>query len=220
LTVAWNTAEKAFEASGVRLFIDAAKRADALFSLDVDDLEPLARILRMVGGTPLGIILSASWVDTLPVSEIADEIEKSMDFLEAGQTDHPERHRSVRAVFEYSWRLLDGEERRTFAGLSVFRGGFTREAAQAVAGASVRHLSNLVSKSLISFDRGSSRYNVHELLRQTPSDCGRARQILRRPRRSRSSEVVYGRRTASGLTPGRTGHRQHEACPSTGLQVW
>lgn len=165
LTIVWNTAEEAFEASGVRLFIDAAKRADALFSLDVDDLEPLSRILRLVGGTPLGIILSASWVDTLPIDEIADEIEKSMDLLEAGQTDHPERHRSMRAVFEYSWRLLDGEERRTFAGLSVFRGGFTREAAQAVAGASVRHLSNLVSKSLISFDRGSNRYTVHELLR-------------------------------------------------------
>ncbi len=166
LTIGWNTAEEAFEASGVRLFIDAAKRADALFSLDVDDLEPLSRILRLVGGTPLGIILSASWVDTLPIDEIADEIEKSIDFLEAGQTDHPERHRSMRAVFEYSWRLLDEEERRTFAGLSVFRGGFTREAAEAVAGASVRHLSNLVSKSLISFDRGSNRYTVHELLRQ------------------------------------------------------
>jgi predicted ATPase/class 3 adenylate cyclase len=166
LTVAWNTAEEAFEASGVRLFIDAAKRADALFSLDVDDLEPLARILRMVGGTPLGIILSASWVDTLPIGEIADEIEKSLDFLEAGQTAQPERHRSMRAVFEYSWRLLSEQERRTFAGLAVFRGGFTREAAQAVAGASVRHLSNLVSKSLISFDRGSNRYTVHELLRQ------------------------------------------------------
>lgn len=166
LTIDWITAEEAFEASGVRLFIDAAKRADALFSLGADDLEPLSRILRLVGGTPLGIILSASWVDTLPVSEIADEIEKSMDFLEAGQTDQPDRHRSMRAVFEYSWQLLDGEERRTFAGLSVFRGGFTREAAEAVAGASVRHLSNLVSKSLIGFDRGSNRYAVHELLRQ------------------------------------------------------
>jgi predicted ATPase/class 3 adenylate cyclase len=166
LTITWNTADEAFEASGVRLFIDAAKRADALFSLNVDDLEPLSRVLRLVGGTPLGIILSASWVDTLPIDAIADEIEKSMDFLEAGRTDRPERHRSMRAVFEYSWRLLNEDERRTFAALSVFRGGFTREAAEAVADASVRHLSNLVSKSLISFDRGSNRYTVHELLRQ------------------------------------------------------
>lgn len=166
LVVGWNTPEDAFEASGVRLFIDAAKRADALFSLDVDDLEPLSRILRLVGGTPLGIILSASWIDTLPVSEIADEIDKSMDFLEAGQSDQSDRHRSMRAVFEYSWQLLNEGERRTFAGLSVFKGGFTRKAAEVVAGASVRQLSNLVSKSLIVFDRESNRYSVHELLRQ------------------------------------------------------
>ncbi|MGF1617864.1 MAG: adenylate/guanylate cyclase domain-containing protein, partial [Acidimicrobiia bacterium] len=89
LIVDWNTPDEAFDASGVRLFIDAAKRADALFSLEADDLEPLSRILHLVGGTPLGIILSASWVDTLPVSEIADEIAKSMDFLEAGQSDQP-----------------------------------------------------------------------------------------------------------------------------------
>lgn len=166
LVVDWNTPQEAFEASGVRLFIDAAKRADALFSLEVEDLDPLSRILGLVGGTPLGIILAASWVDTLPVAEIADEIEASMDFLEADQRGGPDRHRSMRAVFEYSWRLLDEEERRTFAGLSVFRGGFTREAAGKVADASVRQLANLVSKSLIAFDRGENRYTVHELLRQ------------------------------------------------------
>jgi tetratricopeptide (TPR) repeat protein len=72
----------------------------------------------------------------------------------------------MRAVFEYSWQLLDEGERRTFAGLSVFRGGFTREAAEVVAGALTRQLSNLVSKSLVGFDRAGGRYTVHELLRQ------------------------------------------------------
>ena len=166
LTIDWETPEDAFEASGVRLFIDAAKRADARFSLGVDDLEHLSRILRLVGGTPLGIILAASWVDTLRVDEIANEVEKNMDFLEADQMDHPDRHRSMRAVFDYSWGLLNDEERLSFAGLAVFRDGFTREAAEAVTGASLRNLSNLVSKSLISFDRDSNRYAVHELLRQ------------------------------------------------------
>lgn len=166
LTVDWDTPEEAFAASGVRLFIDAANRADARFSLSVDDLESLSKILRMVGGTPLGIILAASWVDTLRVAEIADEVEKNMDFLETGQMDYPDRHRSMRAVFDYSWGLLNDEERLTFAGLAVFKDGFTREAAQEVTGASVRNLSNLVSKSLISFARERNRYAVHELLRQ------------------------------------------------------
>jgi ATP/maltotriose-dependent transcriptional regulator MalT len=72
----------------------------------------------------------------------------------------------MRAVFDYSWSLLSEDERRIFAALSVFRGGFTRQAAEEVAGASLRSLANLVSKSLIVSDRDSGRYYVHELLRQ------------------------------------------------------
>jgi predicted ATPase len=115
---------------------------------------------------PLGILLAAAWVDTLRVDEIANEIEKSLDFLETETGDTPDRHRSMRAVFDYSWSLLGEEERRIFAALSVFRGGFAREAADEIAGASLRSLANLVSKSLIVSDRDSGRYHVHELLRQ------------------------------------------------------
>ena len=151
---------------GVHLFIDGATRADAAFTLDPGDGDSLERILQLVEGMPLGILLAAAWVDTLRVDEIAEEIEKSLDFLETETADAPDRHRSVRAVFEYSWSLLSEEERRIFAALAVFRGGFTKEAAEQVAGASVRNLASLVSKSLIAHDRESGRYHVHELLRQ------------------------------------------------------
>ena len=110
-------------------------------------------ILDLVGGMPLGILLAASWVDTLPVDEIAVEITRSMDFLETETTDMPDRHRSMRAVFDYSWSMLGEDEQRMFAALSAFRGGFTREAADGVAGASLRGLSNLVGKSLVVADR-------------------------------------------------------------------
>lgn len=151
---------------GVHLFLDAATRADAGFTLESDARDPLERILRLVDGMPLGILLAAAWVDTLRVDEIASEIEKSLDFLETETGDTPDRHRSMRAVFDYSWSLLGQEERRIFAALSVFRGGFAREAAEEIAGASLRSLANLVSKSLIVSDRDSGRYHVHELLRQ------------------------------------------------------
>ncbi|MFV1999572.1 MAG: hypothetical protein ACC654_04330, partial [Acidimicrobiia bacterium] len=154
----------------VQLFVNAAKRADAMFSLSNDDLAPLADILDQVGGMPLGIELAAAWVDALQVSEIATEIAKSIDFLESEAGDVPDRHRSIRAVFDYSWSLLSDDERRVFPTLSVFRGGFTRDAADAVSGASVRDLANLVSKSLLVYDRESGRYTVHELLRQYAAD--------------------------------------------------
>ncbi|MFV1961685.1 MAG: NB-ARC domain-containing protein, partial [Acidimicrobiia bacterium] len=166
LETTWSTSEEAFTASGVRLFADASKRADASFSLSAEDLEPLAQILELVGGMPLGIELAAAWVDALQIGEIAEEIAKSLDFLESEMEGIPDRHRSVRAVFDYSWSMLDPDQRRMFSALSVFRGGFTREAGEAVAGTSMRHLANLVSKSLLVHNRESGRYTVHELLRQ------------------------------------------------------
>ncbi len=166
LGTAWTSPEEAFQTSSVHLFIDAAKRADASFSLTVDDLAPLGRILRMMDGMPLGILLAAAWVDILPISEIDSEITQSFDFLETDVGGLPDRHRSMKAVFEYTWKMLSEGERQMFAALSVFRGGFTREAAQQVAGASIRNLANLGNKSLIVHDRGSARYSTHELLRQ------------------------------------------------------
>jgi tetratricopeptide (TPR) repeat protein len=78
----------------------------------------------------------------------------------------PLRQHSLRAVFDYSWELLGPEERAVFARLSVFRGGFTRSAAEQVAGASLRTLAALTNKSLISREPHSGRYRVHELVRQ------------------------------------------------------
>jgi tetratricopeptide (TPR) repeat protein len=71
----------------------------------------------------------------------------------------------MRAVLDATWGMLAKDERQAFARLSVFRGGFTREAAEAVAGAGLRTLISLVSKSLLQCDQ-SGRYQIHELLRQ------------------------------------------------------
>ncbi|MGA7226968.1 MAG: AAA family ATPase, partial [Acidimicrobiia bacterium] len=166
LETEWERTEEALETSGVQLFVEAACRVDSSFALTAADIEPLGRILHMVDGMPLGIELAAAWVDALPLSDIADEIAKSLDFLETEQGGVPDRHRSMRAVFDYSWSMLGEDERTTFKALSVFRGGFTREAAEKVAGATIRNLAGLVSKSLLVFDRDTGRYSIHELLRQ------------------------------------------------------
>ena len=161
----WETLEEAYESAAVRLFVDTARRADAAFTLGDEELVPLGRILDMVAGLPLGIVLAASWVDVLSLAEIADEIASSMDFLESDGAG-VERHRSMRAVFDYSWALLTPDERTTLATLSMFRGGFTRDAASEVAGASLRSLKTLETKSLIGFERDRGRYAVHELIRE------------------------------------------------------
>ena len=162
----WSTPDEAVQCEGVKLFADAAQRRLAGFALSESNLDDVGRILAAVQGMPLGILLAAAWVDVMPVGEIADEIGKSLDLLEAEVGDMPDRHQSIQAVFEYSWRLLAEKEQRLFSRLGVFRGGFGRAAAKDVAGASVRDLSNLVSKSLLTADPESGRYTVHELLRQ------------------------------------------------------
>ncbi|MCI0710996.1 MAG: protein kinase [Chloroflexi bacterium] len=161
----WETPENVMDYSGVKLFLQSAHRIQPDFELAQDDVPYLARICRLVMGMPLGIELAAGWVDTLRLDEIAAEIQQNVDFLETEMRDAPERHRSIRAVFEYSWALLNENERDLLSKLSVFRGGFTRDAAIAVTGTSLRTLTSLVNKSLLSRDM-TGRYQIHELIRQ------------------------------------------------------
>ncbi|UCC53061.1 MAG: tetratricopeptide repeat protein, partial [Anaerolineaceae bacterium] len=114
----------------------------------------------------LGILLAAAWVELFSPEEIAAEINQSADFLATEMRDVPDRHRSIRAVFESTWNRLSEAEQKIFMRLSVFRGGFRREAAQAIANADLRTLIGLVNKSLLRRDPKSGRYEIHELLRQ------------------------------------------------------
>lgn len=149
----------------LRLFEERARQVDHGFELGEEELEHAVRICRLVDGMPLGIELAAAWVSMLPCAEIADEIEATIGFLETSMRDVPERHRSLRAAFDHSWRLLSDEQRQSFRQLSAFRGAFTREAAATVVGAHLGVLSELVSKSLVRrLEFG--RYELHELLRQ------------------------------------------------------
>jgi predicted ATPase len=74
---------------------------------------------------PLALVLAASWLEVLPFRAIADEIARSLDFLETELRDVPERQRSLRAVFESSRNRLPAETQQAFMKLSAFRGGFT-----------------------------------------------------------------------------------------------
>lgn len=150
----------------VQLFVQNARRLQPDFALHEQNAADVVKICSLVGGMPLGIVLAAAWLDALSLPEIVTEMSASLDFLETQMQDIPARQRSIRAVFEYSWALLGDDERRTFMRLTVFRGGMTREAAQAVTGASVRTLQTLVNKSLLQRDVAGGRYAVHELLRQ------------------------------------------------------
>ena len=150
--------------SAVVLFVERARRLRPDFSLE-NQHDALRRICQSVDGLPLALELAASWVQVMSCEAIADEIQHSMDILETGHRDIPDRHQSMRAVFDHSWHLLSDEEQATFPKLSVFPGTFTAEAARNVAGASLSTLAVLINKSLLRLS-DDGRYDLHELVRQ------------------------------------------------------
>jgi predicted ATPase/DNA-binding CsgD family transcriptional regulator len=148
----------------VQFFLHNARRVQPDFSLDAQQAD-MIQVCRLTEGMPLALEMAASWLKALTCRQIASEMQRSMNFLTIHTRNVPERHRSMRAVFNHSWNLLAEEERQVFAKLSVFRGGFEREAVEPVAGATLPILAALVEKSLVR-KLSSGRYDIHELLRQ------------------------------------------------------
>ncbi len=154
----------ALDYPALQLFAQVAQLVQADFSLEscADDV---ARICRLVDGLPLAIVIAAGWVQFLPAATIAKRIEENIDFLTISRRDLPERHRGITALMNSTWASLGEQERRVMQKLTVFRGDFSLEAAEAVAQASLPDLMGLVSKSLLQ-QSNSGRYQQHELLRR------------------------------------------------------
>jgi predicted ATPase/DNA-binding CsgD family transcriptional regulator len=154
------------EHDAIELFLRSIQRVRPKFHPDTNDLRYMTHICRLVEGMPLAIELAAGWITVLSPEELVREIQHGVDILYSEMRDMPERHRSMRAVFDHSWSLMNQTEKEVFMRLSVFRGGFTREPGQAVAGASLQLLAGLVNKSFLRHNPTSGRFEIHELLRQ------------------------------------------------------
>lgn len=157
------------ESAAMQLFAERAAQADHTFAIDQANRRAVAEICRTVGGMPLAIELAAACISVMSPAEIAAELARGLDVLAGDSRALPERQRGPRVVFESSWRLLSPAEQKSLARLSVFRGGWSRDAAGAVAGATLPILSALVDKSLVKtirIDPETTRYTIHELVRQ------------------------------------------------------
>ena len=146
------------------LFLAAARKL-------IPDFEPadqasLVQICQITEGVPLALEMSAAWADKLSLSEIVAELQRNLDILVQENRQVAPRHRSMRAVFESSWQRLENTQRDVFSKLCIFRGGFTRQAAEALSGANPMILSGLINRSIIRLNYASGRYSIHELLRR------------------------------------------------------
>ncbi len=150
--------------SALTLFEDRARQARYGRHYSTEERDHAIRICKLVEGMPLAIELAAAWSSMLSFSAIALEVEKSIDFLTTTMRDVPERHRSLRAVFDHSWNLLSSGMQTIYRNLAVFQGGFERDAAKQVAGANLSHLLALIGKSLLTRS-ADDRFDLHGLLR-------------------------------------------------------
>ena len=159
---------------GPELFTDRAADADAAFSPSGHDRTVIAGICERLDGIPLAIELAAARVRTMTLADLAGRLDDRFGFLRGGRRGL-ERHQTLRATVQWSYRLLDDTERLLFDRLSVFAGGFDLVAAQAVcADGRVDRLDTndlldgLVDKSMVVADRAGPhvRYRLLETLRQ------------------------------------------------------
>lgn len=159
------TAAVAFSAP--QLFLQIARRLRPGYQPAAADVAAICQVCRALRGMPLGIELAAAWIRQYAPVEMAAAISRDLDFLTTNLRNAPERHRSLRAAFDYSWRLLAPEIQTHFAQLAVFHGGFSAAAAAAIAGASRQQLALLVDKSLllqVDDAVGEPRYELHPVL--------------------------------------------------------
>ncbi len=196
--------EDAVHADAVRLFVQAARRADARFVLAPEALPQVRRVCRAVEGSPLGIELAAAWVRAVPLADLADELERDLGLLGAAGGAPPAPREDLRGSFERSWAHLRTHERQALARLSVFRGGFALGAAREVAGASIPTLAALVDASLLRVS-DDGRYDRHPLVQQFARERLRGEPEVEERMVRRHAQVFLGRLrslTREGRAPG------------------
>ena len=149
-------ARAVLEYSAAALFADRARAADARFRITDEDAISVAQICRRLDGIPLAIELAAARVKVLSPEQIAQKMDERFRVLTGGAGTALPRHRTMRALIDWSYDLLSGDDRILFRRLSIFAGGFTLESANAVCSENAEDefavldgLSSLVDKSLV-----------------------------------------------------------------------
>ncbi len=147
-----------------RLFIERARQAEASAEIPAEELDAVTEVCRMVDGMPLAIELAAALTRYVGIAGVAALVRSDVSALEVDLPDTPTRHQSINALMEESLRHLGERERDVLRSLAVFEGGFTSDAACAVAGASLTFLRSLADRSLVQCAGG--RFALHPLMRQ------------------------------------------------------
>ena len=164
------------DSDAARLFVDRARATGSSFELTTANAPTVVEICQRLDGIPLAIELAAARVDAMTPSDIAARLDERFRLLSGRRRGALERHQTLRAAVDWSYSLLEENERRVFDRLSVFPATFDASAASAVASDDdigewdvIDALRGLVAKSMLTIDddsESSGRYQMLETLRQ------------------------------------------------------
>ena len=157
-----------FDSDATALFLDRTTLVAGGYAVTEHNARTLGEICAVLHGLPLAIELAASWIPVLSPRDLLDHLRQADITLASDTPFVEERHRSLGVILDSSWGWLSARERTTLSALAIFVGGFTREAAEAVADADLGVLATLTERSMIQRlpdAQGGSRYQVHELVR-------------------------------------------------------
>ena len=147
--------------SATELFISTAKCIDPYFEITNSNLLAVKQICQDLEGSPLGIILAASWAGEMQPEDIATQMKINLDFLASEWKDLPSRQRSLRASFIYSWSRLSSQEQSALCSLAIFQQAFAQNLAFEICQVSLSQLTVLQDHSLIQ-SSGEHRYRLHD----------------------------------------------------------
>ena len=170
------------ESESVQLFVDRAKAVRPSFRITTENAGIVAELISRLEGIPLAMELCAAWAQTLTPSQMLGQLSRPLDLLVSRESEVEPRHRSLRTMFAYSWEQLSPDLRQFFRRLSVFRGGWTLEAADTICSdnaasplsalSALDLLTSLRERSLITVDENGDemRYRMLETVRDFASE--------------------------------------------------
>ena len=173
--------ESLSRSEAVRLFVERAQLQDQGFTLTAQRAPAIRELCVRLDGIPLALELAAARVAVLPVEKIVERLNDCFRLLSGNNRSALPRHQTLRALIKWSFDLLSEVEKLLFTRLSVFAGGFTLEAAEAVCSSDgisqhevLELLSSLVDKSLVLVDEMRERYRLLETIREFAQERLRA----------------------------------------------
>jgi non-specific serine/threonine protein kinase len=162
--------------ASVALFVERASAVKTDFTLTPDNARAIAEICVRLDGLPLAIELAAARIKLLPPQAMLARVGNRFKLLSGGASDLPERQQTMRAAISWGYNLLDDAEKSLFATLSIFRGGFSLEAAERLAGEdALDGISSLLDKAFLRRDPAARdedpRFTMLETIRDYGLEC-------------------------------------------------